>query len=471
MTAEQNTNRWQKKLLILSAFAYLSFVIYGSLVPLNVRSLSFEEAWSAFVNIRYLELGIGSRADWVANILLFIPLAFLWQGVIWPLRGAFYRFLSALGLWGACILLSILIEFMQVFFPPRTVSLNDILAEGIGSGIGIIAWRLVGPALLRWLSKWRAQQGASSLCERILWVYLAGLFFYNLMPLDLTISPVEIYHQWKEGRVVLIPFGFSVKDTAQLTYDLTTDIVIWVPVAVLWVLSAKKSLGHIWLAVLLFAVFIEISQLFVYSRVTDVTDILTAAIGGGVGVWIGGRLKSKFLLKKESDAIRPTRSRHFFIGLGGAVLWTGILILIFWYPFDFHVERNFVLERLSGFVKVPFVAYYFGTEFRALTEVFHKILFFVPLGFLLALTALPSRSSLLINFVMVFAMAIIALGIELGQVVLPDKNPDMTDWLLEMLGGISGYWGTLILHGRLLSSHSRQTSISSCDRPPLTWNS
>jgi len=459
VTAEQNTNRWQKKLLILSAFAYLSFVIYGSLVPLNVRSLSFEEAWSAFVNIPYLELGIGSRADWVANILLFIPLAFLWQGVIWPLRGAFYRFLSALGLWGACILLSILIEFMQVFFPPRTVSLNDILAEGIGAGIGIIAWRLVGPALLRWLPEWRAQQGASSLCERILWVYLAGLFFYNLMPLDLTISPVEIYHQWKEGRVVLIPFGFSVKDTAQLIYDLTTDIVIWIPVAVLWVLSAKKSLGHIWLAVLLFAVFIEISQLFVYSRVTDVTDILTAAIGGGVGVWIGGRLRSKFFLKKESGAIRPTRSRHFFIGLGGAVLWTGILILIFWYPFDFHVERNFVLERLSSFVKVPFVAYYFGTEFRALTEVFHKILFFVPLGFLLALTALPSRSSLLINFVMVFAMAIIALGIELGQVVLPDKNPDMTDWLLEMLGGISGYWGTLVLHGRLPGSHSRQTSI------------
>ena len=146
--------------------------------------------------------------------------------------------------------------------------------------------------------------------------------------------------------------------------------------------------------------------------------------------------------------------------MGGAVLWTGILILIFWYPFDFHVERNFVLERLSSFVKVPFVAYYFGTEFRALTEVFHKILFFVPLGFLLASANLSSRSIRLINLVMVFTMATIALGIELGQVVLPGKNPDMTDWLLETLGGIAGYWGTLVLYGRLSGLHPRQTSIS-----------
>jgi glycopeptide antibiotics resistance protein len=36
-------------------------------------------------------------------------------------------------------------------------------------------------------------------------------------------------------------------------------------------------------------------------------------------------------------------------------------------------------------------------------------------------------------------IVVIALGIELGQVRLPGKHPDTTDWFLESLGGILGY--------------------------------
>jgi len=32
-----------------------------------------------------------------------------------------------------------------------------------------------------------------------------------------------------------------------------------------------------------------------------------------------------------------------------------------------------------------------------------------------------------------------ALGIELGQVLLPGKYPDTTDWFLESVGGLLGY--------------------------------
>jgi hypothetical protein len=67
--------------------AYTAFVIYGSLVPLQFKARPLSEAWEFFRHIPYLELGIGSRADWVANILLFVPLAFLWLGAVWPERG------------------------------------------------------------------------------------------------------------------------------------------------------------------------------------------------------------------------------------------------------------------------------------------------------------------------------------------------------------------------------------------------
>ncbi len=67
-------DRW----LMLIAFMYSVFVLYGSLVPLEIRSLDMAEAWGRFSRIPYLSLGAGGRADWVANILLYIPLAFFW---------------------------------------------------------------------------------------------------------------------------------------------------------------------------------------------------------------------------------------------------------------------------------------------------------------------------------------------------------------------------------------------------------
>ena len=75
-----------RTLLWWLTLGYSAFVIYGSLVPLHFQRQPLDEAWAYFQQIPYLDLGIGSRADWVANILLFVPLAFLWHGVLWPRR-------------------------------------------------------------------------------------------------------------------------------------------------------------------------------------------------------------------------------------------------------------------------------------------------------------------------------------------------------------------------------------------------
>ena len=56
---------------------YAAFVVYGSLVPLEYRPLPPGEAWARFQQIPYLNLGVGSRADWVANGVLYVPLGFL----------------------------------------------------------------------------------------------------------------------------------------------------------------------------------------------------------------------------------------------------------------------------------------------------------------------------------------------------------------------------------------------------------
>ena len=48
---------------------YVFFVVYGSLVPLQYKAIPLNEAWAAFQNIPFLQLGVESRADWVANAI------------------------------------------------------------------------------------------------------------------------------------------------------------------------------------------------------------------------------------------------------------------------------------------------------------------------------------------------------------------------------------------------------------------
>jgi len=134
--------------LWLAALAYTLFVVYGSLVPLKFQALPWDEAVARFAAIPFLNLGIGSRADWVANLLLFVPLSFLWMGVAARRGGSTRAVLAALLIVPAAIGLSVGIEFTQLFFPQRTVSQNDVFAETLGGLLGVAAWLLWGRAFL-----------------------------------------------------------------------------------------------------------------------------------------------------------------------------------------------------------------------------------------------------------------------------------------------------------------------------------
>src|SRR5207244_8256711 len=104
-------------------------VIYGSLVPLQYQPLELAEALQRFRNVPMLQLNIESRADWVANILLFMPIGFLWLGACGVDRRRWHSLPLAVIVVPTCAALSVALEFTQLWFPNRTVSQNDIIAE------------------------------------------------------------------------------------------------------------------------------------------------------------------------------------------------------------------------------------------------------------------------------------------------------------------------------------------------------
>jgi hypothetical protein len=130
---------------------------------------------------------------------------------------------------------------------------------------------------------------------------------------------------------------------------------------------------------------------------------------------------------------------------GAAAVWLAVVVVIFWYPFDFRFEPGFVRERLLSLWRAPFTTYYFGTEYRAATEILHKVVFFLPGGALLAFLSLrverPIRRRVIAAGGLAF-IGLVALTVEAGQAFLPSKVADLTDAGLETMGGILGYLTT-----------------------------
>ena len=275
---------------------FLLLAIYGSLVPLRYTPMPWSDAVAPLCAIPFLQLGVEKRADWVANILLFIPLGYLGMASFCVDQPRWRAWLVAplwlLGLAG----LSVAIEFTQLYFPPRTVSQNDIQAETLGGFLGTMLWLAAGQKMTRWFRK--VWTGLGTYGQAALWLpgYLIFLVWIHVMPLDLTISPVEVWRKWKNGQIILVPFTTPYDSIHRAILKNLTNFVYFLPVGLLlanlrhpfW--RTPRNVGKIFVLALSVAAGIEFLQLFVFTRYVDLTDLITgsAAILAGWGSALGG---------------------------------------------------------------------------------------------------------------------------------------------------------------------------------------
>ena len=56
------------------ALAFVALALYGSLLPLEFQAVSWIDALGRVRRIPWLSPSLESRSDWVANILLFVPI-------------------------------------------------------------------------------------------------------------------------------------------------------------------------------------------------------------------------------------------------------------------------------------------------------------------------------------------------------------------------------------------------------------
>ena len=164
------------------------------------------------------------------------------------------------------------------------------------------------------------------------------------------------------------------------------------------------------------------------------------------------RWRGKEGTEPPSETVAPTRypAMPWLIGF---MLYTCFLVILFWAPFEFTHDKTVIKSQLNGFFAVPFARLYRGSYTKALFLILRKTLWFAPLGVLTAHTiarfSVPPPQRRVLLGAAVLLIGGVASGIELGQVLMPNKVADLTDVFLTTIGGIAG----LIITTRILASH------------------
>lgn len=147
--------------------ALLGYMLAATLI---VTLLPFQFAWPQTWYIR-----VGTYPlDFVLNVVLFVPLGFLYRMVTPRVRGS-----MALIVLNAA-LLSFAIEGMQLFDAAREATVLDVVANALGAAVGVLAWDRVARSaqlsgrVIGWLGLEMPLMGLVYLLVPLLWVNSIG---------------------------------------------------------------------------------------------------------------------------------------------------------------------------------------------------------------------------------------------------------------------------------------------------------
>ena len=408
---------------------YALVVAYGSTVvgpkgmnyvPMDPSDASQEFLRRAFVWVRN---GSDQRADWMGNLAMFVPFGFLVLGTIAPRlnRGLGASF-ATFGAFALSVAFLMAVKYAQLFFPPRTVTLNYMVAQASGALVGIVLYQLAHNQLVRLL--WRRAGGYRETLRSLLWLYCAALCVFLLMPLDFALSfedlmarvdrvPQLLFHMTGEGRPRSVQVVLLVS-TAAAT----------IPFGMRMVLASygrnrffDEALlrGFAWLAVLFAA------TALLLSGVPSLISLLFRAIGVATGVWI-----MRWLVRQDPQRLRGWLSRR--------ALWTVLPYLLLLLSVNGLVSTLWQTpaERLHNLYTLgllPLFDYYIVTKATAAKNIVAHVVMYLPIGVFVWLRGYRSG-------VAGMSAMLLATAIELGRYLRPGLEGDINAVALAALSAL-----------------------------------
>ena len=410
--------------LPLWACAYALVIIYVSIVlgPVGFHFVPIDPvlAWHKFLASPYLADSSDQRPDLIANFLMLVPLGWVTTGAFWLTVRPGRRWLAAGVALYCCLCLVIAVKYLQLFFPPRTVSLNYISAQSLGSLFGVALFSLTYgrlSALMRNLGG-SGRQRLTIACT----IYAVGLVFYFLFPFDIALSGEEL-----RERAALLPQLLLSLPGAGLPAALRLVIVVsatavTVPLGVLLALRSDRSLLNIAVAGFVMMSAITVLSLFVLSATPSVLTVVYRT----VGIVIGGTA-ARWLEGQDPRRWRDRLARAVplvILPYAVAVIFVNKLLSPQWRTLQ---------QALAAFDEhtlLPFYSHYMVSKAHAVQSVAVQFLIFAPIGVMVVLRrgTGPSR---------IWAAAFIAflwsLAIETGRWFKPGLQPDFSNAIIAAL--------------------------------------
>ena len=425
----------QRTVYFYAVVVNVLFIVYGSLLPFEIRHHTLAEAWAFFRHIPYLKLGVASRADWIANIVLYIPFAFFANAWLAHGRTHVARHVRRIALVVAAgATLAVAVEFTQIWFAPRTVSLNDIIAEVIGTVIGVALWESAGRRLSALGVKIMA--GGPAAVQSTAVLYVLAYIALSLFPYDFTVSGRVLAAKLANGHAhwLLANCGGGFICLVKLIAEVVAVMPVGALLDMLFRQDRRWNFRTALYAGLGLGLIIEVSQFFLASGVSQGMSVLTRGVGVVLGV-ILFRNFSWYYVNKALPYLRPT------IVVMAVPYGFVLLDLNRWFSGHWlgWAEAG---RRLTELHFLPFYYHYYTAEAMAVVSVIYQFGLYAPIGAAIWLwrwagggTAAGGRSW----FVPLAAAAVTACVVEAGKLFISGEHPDPTNVLIAAVAAATAY--------------------------------
>jgi len=347
----------------------LFLVVYGSLFPFRYQAHT--ASWADGWQLLRPDAN-QSRSDLLSNVLLFVPYGLL-LAVPMPLPR---RLLALLG--GAALALGL--QYLQFWFPDRHPSGTDAVLNLLGMALGLGAGQAAAP----WVRRWQPQ----ALPRQQFWVLataLMGLWLlYRWFPLVPTLDVQNI----KNGLKPLLQW----RDTSPV--DVLRNLAGWLVFLRLSRYSLLQRWGS-WPLAALCVVVVAAEPLFMGNAISA-ANLAGLALALALWPWLRSG---------------PRTLRVIAILLAVSIAVAAL--------------RPFAFSWVGGWLWIPFAGSLGGDPIAAIPPLIEKLYLYGSLVFFVRYLGAS-------HWLSVLTLGAFFLALELAQLALPGRTPEVTDPLLAL---------------------------------------
>jgi VanZ family protein len=408
------------------------------------------EAWKTFRATQFFDNGSDQRPDWIANLLLTMPLGFFAGGVAMSRRDMASRVPGVVLALLLCLAFVFAVKYAQLFFPPRTVSLNYIVAQSLGVCIGMAAFPLI---LARASALARLDDRAR--LKLLLDLAVVGFLAFALFPFDIVLSASDLNARLGELSDSMIAAPWPERPAGVRAVLAAAAFASAMPLGMRLAMRRDKptlprvaAVGTVWM-ILLFAA----------SALMLSTSASLATMALRVGGIVGGAGVLKWLSSQNIERSRLALARLV------PLLAVAYLLLLAYVQDLLQPHWRTPAEALASIdprAMLPLWHYYIVTKAHAAQDLAAHAAMYAPIGIMAWLRAGHGRGG---AWKVGLLAALLALFVETARGLLPGREPDPDAVVVAALAAALAFRACPAVW-RLLASVSATPAIPPPRLPP-----